>query len=949
MSRPDRNIYEEIKARISCADVSERYYGVAFRREGKQLVGRCPHPDHEDRNPSFYIDPENDVCICRSRAGCVSGDVISLVAQVEGIGNGEAARLIAEREGIEGEPDPAASDGSPARVISLRRASTGRPQPKKPESRKRKVAEVIDEVRDAAGNLVAEHVRVEYIGESGKRSKQCFWRRDDGSGLGGLALEDLPLFGAHLVQGWPEGTRVVVTEGEKAAKALLAAGIPAVGTVTGASKCPSPESLGVLRGRPVVFWFDEDDNDGGRRHADAVCGRLQNIATEVRVYSQPVGDVKGADAADHPAVVSRDREALEELRQALTEALVWEPPPEPASSVSGGSGSGSGDVFGNGGAQGSPAVPHRTDAGNAKRLMVLHGSKIRRVENWRKYLVWTGMHWEIDGTCQVERWAKDVPQAIIEEMKHLTDREERREHAAFSFRTESHVRTVAMIASFRSEPGVTIKETEFNKDPMLFNVRNGTLDLRTGVLRDHDSDDLITQISATGYDPSAACPEWDRFIEEILPSDELRAFFKRLVGYSLTGRVKEHILPILYGIGANGKSTVLNALLAMMGDYGLQAVSDLLVAKGDAHSTERADLFGKRLVVCVETEEGRRLNEALVKQLTGGDGVRARRMREDNWEFAPSHTILMATNHKPGVLGTDRGIWRRLRLVPFDVSIAEKDQDLDLSEKLEKELPGILRWAVEGCLEWQRDGLGRPDEVAKATAGYRGEMDVLATFLEERCVLVPDAVTGATRLYKEYQSWTEEAGEKAWTQKRFGGKLEDRLKEHYPGRKEHRRTSSSGPNKGRKEYVGIGLLSADDESNPPRSSARADDREGRDSPAERDEGDNGVSTVCRVDDQENTAYHPDSAQVAQIPSAETGNGRLSRPNIGVDAGNSLDVDPTRNYGLHGSHGQPEDDAAEALAAEPSSSGGAEIVDIDALMARARELGEQERRDRKGCS
>lgn len=610
---------------------------------------------------------------------------------------------------------------------------------------------------------------------------------------------------------------------------------------------------------------------------------------------------------------------------------------------------GSGGSGGGGGGATSPAasIPHRTDAGNAKRLMALHGSKIRRVDKWNKFLVWTGTHWEIDGTCQVERWAKDVPQAIIEEMKYLTDKEERKDHAAFSFKTESHARVVAMISSFRSEPGVTIKETKFNKDPMLFNVRNGTLDLRTGVLRPHDKDDLITQIAATEYDPSAACPTWDWFIEGILPSDELRAFFKRLVGYSLTGRVKEHILPILYGIGANGKSTVLNVLLAMMGDYGIQAVSDLLVAKGDSHSTEKADLFGKRLVVCVETEEGRRLNEALVKQLTGGEYVRARRMREDNWEFAPSHTILMATNHKPGVLGTDKGIWRRLILMPFDVSIALADQDVDLPEKLEKELPGILSWAVEGCMEWQRDGLGRPEEVAEATEGYRSEMDVLATFLEERCVLVSGAVTGATRLYKEYQSWADESGEKAWTQKRFGGKLVDRLKEHYPGWPEYRRTSSSGPNKGSKEYIGIGLLSVGDEPDPPRSSTRVDDQESQAPATEPNEGENGETIVYPVDHRDATIYHSYSPQVREILPSDIGNGRPSRPNIGVNTENPLDVESMPDYGLLGLLGLPEDNAAEALAAEPSSSSDPDEPEIDALMERAGKLAEQARRDREG--
>jgi putative DNA primase/helicase len=203
--------------------------------------------------------------------------------------------------------------------------------------------------------------------------------------------------------------------------------------------------------------------------------------------------------------------------------------------------------------------------------------------------------------------------------------------------------------------------------------------------------------------------------------------------------------------------------LVAAGDYGMQAAPDLLVAKKGSHPTELADLFGMRFVASIEVEDGRRLAESLVKQLTGGDRIKARRMREDFWEFEPTHTVFMAVNHKPIVRGTDTGIWRRIRPIPFTETIPPAEQDKQLSAKLRDELPGILAWAVEGCLEWRREGLQAPEEVRRATAGYRSEMDVLGDFLADRCFRGERLQVGKDELYKAYQMWSEEAGERTET------------------------------------------------------------------------------------------------------------------------------------------------------------------------------------------
>jgi putative DNA primase/helicase len=278
-----------------------------------------------------------------------------------------------------------------------------------------------------------------------------------------------------------------------------------------------------------------------------------------------------------------------------------------------------------------------------------------------------------------------------------------------------------------------------DRDPFLLNVENGTLDLRTGKLREYRRGDLITRLAPVRYSSAAEITTWSRVLSEIFRGDaELIHFWQMLCGICLTGDVSPQILPVLYGSGANGKSTILNVLLEILGpDYAMSAPPGLLtLRKGERHPTELAALFGKRLVVDSETAEGAQFNESLVKQLTGGDKISARRMREDFWTFAPSHKILLCTNHKPEIRETKNAIWRRVKLVPFDVAIPQDKQDPRLPEKLRAEYPGILSWCVEGCRDWQENGLHIPKVVEDATQRYRAEQDVLAEFLDSECTVL---------------------------------------------------------------------------------------------------------------------------------------------------------------------------------------------------------------------
>jgi putative DNA primase/helicase len=312
-------------------------------------------------------------------------------------------------------------------------------------------------------------------------------------------------------------------------------------------------------------------------------------------------------------------------------------------------------------------------------------------------------------------------------------------------------------------------------DPWLLNVQNGTLDLRTGKLRKHRREDLMTKLAPVAYEAQAAAPTWEVFLHRIFGGDaDLIRFVQKAVGYSLTGSTQEQCLFILYGTGANGKSTFLNVVSTMLGKYASHTPTEtLLVNRSDGVRNDLARLQGARFVTAVEAEGGRRLAEAQVKQLTGGDKVTARYLYQEHFEFYPTFKIWLAVNHKPTIQGTDHAIWRRIRLIPFTVTIPEPERDKRLMEKLLAELPGILRWAVKGGLAWQQEGLEPPLAVKEATGRYRAEMDTVAQFILERCITGPDEQVSTGDLYAEYAGWCAQVGEQALSPKAFAGVLRE--------------------------------------------------------------------------------------------------------------------------------------------------------------------------------
>ena len=417
---------------------------------------------------------------------------------------------------------------------------------------------------------------------------------------------------------------------------------------------------------------------------------------------------------------------------------------------------------------------HRTDVGNAARYAEDHRNHLLYVPSYPKWFEWDRKRWGRDESLAAVKRAKDTVKKMHQEAINMTDRDYAAKLSKNAYKTESAPRLNAMISLARSELAVT--PGELDADPYLLNVKNGTIDLTGGELRPHNPSDLITKLAPVEYDPEATAPVWKAFLDQITDNrPQLAAFIQRYVGYALVGKVTEHVLAIFYGSGANGKTTLINVLLTMLGDYGKTCAPDLLMMKQhERHPTEIADLQGTRLVTTSEITAGRRLDEARVKQLTGGDPLKARFMRGDFFEFEPSHTTILVANHKPVIQGTDLGIWRRIFLVPFDVTIPDVEQDRELPDKLLSELPGILNWALRGCMEWQGIGLAPPDEVVAATQFYREEMDLLADFFDRHCVIEEGAKAGASEIYTRYGVWAEASGLKKLSQKVLGRILRER-------------------------------------------------------------------------------------------------------------------------------------------------------------------------------
>lgn len=411
------------------------------------------------------------------------------------------------------------------------------------------------------------------------------------------------------------------------------------------------------------------------------------------------------------------------------------------------------------------ALPELTDAGNGVRFVDRHGKDVRFVPEWG-WMVWNGCRWARDD-LKARELMLETARAIHAEAAVITNQSEQKAVAEWARKSQSAQRLQAGL--WCAQPALAARPEDFDREAWLLPCANGTLDLRTGELHPHRREHMLTRCTPVVFDHAAQCPTWDKFLARVLPAADVREYVQRFAGYSLTGATSEQVLAFLYGIGRNGKSVFVETLADLQGDYHQPTrIETLSVTRGGGIPNDVAALAGARLVTVSETPEGSKLNESLVKDLTGGDTITARFLRREFFQFRPQFKLWIRGNHKPQIRGTDDGIWRRLAVIPFTVQIPPEEVDPKLPERLREELPGVLNWALAGCLEWQKVGLNAPEAVKAAVSAYRDEMDTLGEFIADRCVTRDEAKAKSSDLYAAYKSWCDSNGEHPLSQRRFG-------------------------------------------------------------------------------------------------------------------------------------------------------------------------------------
>lgn len=418
-----------------------------------------------------------------------------------------------------------------------------------------------------------------------------------------------------------------------------------------------------------------------------------------------------------------------------------------------------------------------------------YGDDLRYTAAWGQWSKWNGRAWKPDTTLHIFNLAREICRK-----ESATCEDERLAHRIASAQT---ITAVERLARADRRHAATVEQWDSN--PWVLNTPGGIVDLPTGKLRDAMREDYCSKMTAVA--PGGECPRWLAFLARITGGNqELQSFMQRMAGYALTGETREHALFFLYGTGANGKSVFLNTISGLMADYATTASTETFIdSKNQNHPTDLAALRGARLVTAIETEEGRRWSESRLKALTGGDRIAARYMRQDFFQFVPQFKLLVAGNHKPGLRSVDEAIRRRFNLIPFNVTIPPDERDLELVDKLEAEWGGILQWAIDGCLQWLKDGLSAPETVTAATGAYLAEEDTVSRWIEDCCEVKKTLWTPATELFNSWRRWADSNQEPAGKQKEFSLALESR---GYVSKRQ-RVEAGKNPLRG---FAGIGIV-----------------------------------------------------------------------------------------------------------------------------------------------
>lgn len=420
------------------------------------------------------------------------------------------------------------------------------------------------------------------------------------------------------------------------------------------------------------------------------------------------------------------------------------------------------------------------DTGNADRFMDTFGKLVKYSYIDKSWYCYNGGYWETDNEGKVAQYIDMTVDNMRNEKLHVSadvDPEKAKEAwDKFLKKTRSNSSKKAILSEVQHR--VPVLHGEFDQDKTLLNTSNGYVDLSSGILYEHDIKKMFSQQADVDYTDNIDCPEWSEFLDQIFDNDqELIHYIQKAVGYSATGSIKEQVMFILYGNGRNGKSIFIDTISDILGTYAksMQADSIMVRQNSSGANSDIARLESARLVTSSEPNEGVRLDEGLVKQLTGGDKVTARYLYGKEFEFKPQFKLWLATNHKPIIRGTDDGIWRRLMLIPFKVQIPTDKVDKDLKYKLQRESIGILNWIVEGALMWQREGLNPPASVTNASRQYREEMDVISLFVDDCCETGDSYRAPAGEIFKKYQSWANENSEYSMSKQKFGREMRQKF------------------------------------------------------------------------------------------------------------------------------------------------------------------------------
>jgi putative DNA primase/helicase len=388
-----------------------------------------------------------------------------------------------------------------------------------------------------------------------------------------------------------------------------------------------------------------------------------------------------------------------------------------------------------------------------------HGEKFRYVSSWGRWLIWDGRRWKVETTQLVKDLLAGIAARLTAEEKHRL--------------SASRIGALEQLAQVRRN--VAREADIWDSNQLLLNTQTCTVNLGTDQRYPHQRDDNLTKLAGAGVGDSGDCPRWKQFLKDVTAGDtELQAYLQRVAGYCLTGSTREEVFFFAYGTGGNGKTTFVETLAAVLGSYARNVPAETFMdSKHERHPTELAAMQGYRLIIAAEVKRGARWHETRVKEVTGGDTVSARYMRQDFFEYRPQFKLVISGNHKPRLRSVDEAMRRRLHLLPFIVTIAKGTRDLGLKAKLLEERDQILQWALEGCHDWQREGLNPPSVVLSATNAYFEDMNVLGRWLDEHCEIDKRFHATAAALFADWKSWCENNGEAPGFQRAFADALDE--------------------------------------------------------------------------------------------------------------------------------------------------------------------------------